>query len=140
MLTALPALAAGPRRQPAVLVLSPAALAAPGAPTAATTTTTATAATTSAAATAAAAAAGSLLGFLDVQSAPLQVAPVQVLDRGGGGALVRHLDEGEAARPTGVAIENDLHLCDVSRFNSFKISIPTESTDFAEFASTTTAA
>src|SRR5882672_378075 len=45
--------------------------------------------------------------FVDAQSPPTEIFPVELRDRGLRFALVRHLHEPEAARPTGLAIHED---------------------------------
>src|SRR6185295_3193281 len=79
---------------------------------AATTATTAVAAAGAVAATAARAR-GALAGLADVDGTALDLAAAQLLGGGAGLGVAAHLDEGEAARPARVAIENDLHLHDV---------------------------
>jgi hypothetical protein len=77
--------------------------------TTASTTTTAAAATTAVAA-ATAAATGTLARLADADSAALQLAAIQILDRLEGALFRRHLNEGEAARTARVTIHNQFHL------------------------------
>ena len=106
----LPALA------PATTTTATAAtVAATAAAAAATTTVAATAATTAAATEATAttaAAAPAILRLFHGNLAALNVAAVQLLDGLAGLVVRRHLDEPEAARPTGLTIGDDLGVRD----------------------------
>src|SRR5262249_48522762 len=76
------------------------------------------AAETATSATAAAAPAGTLLRDVDLQSAPVEVAAVQSLDRRLGVGRAAHLDEREASRLARVAIRYDLDVNDIAPVRS----------------------
>ena len=61
---------------------------------------------------AAAAATATLLGLVDVDGAPIELAAIELLDRRLGLLVRAHLDEGEATRTAGVAIHHDLRVGD----------------------------
>src|SRR5262249_38151388 len=91
------------------------AIATAAATAAAATTAVAAAATAAAAATTAAAAAGlALLGLVDAQRTAVELRAVHRLDRRLCVSIRRHLDEREAARAAGVAIEHDAAALDLA--------------------------